>query len=224
MTILPDDRVGTAIIDVEGNVLRTLDIADPTLNLVCTVWSADDSRLVCEGWDDTDESRRGLYAVSSVDGGDLLRVTEPPSGSADLPGDLSADGRLVFKRYSGDEAPGALWIVPLTGGDATLLSDGSFEDPGRFSPDGALIASSIDGQVVFVDRAGGDIQALDVGGRYEFGPDWSPDGEWIVFSSTESAFRADLFISRPDGAERYAITDTPDNEITVDWGPQPSGG
>ncbi len=31
-----------------------LEIPDPTLNLPCGVWSIDDARLACEGWDDTD--------------------------------------------------------------------------------------------------------------------------------------------------------------------------
>ena len=57
MTILDDERVGTAVVTADGVVERTLAVADPTLNLVCTVWSPDDSRLACQGWDDTDPSR-----------------------------------------------------------------------------------------------------------------------------------------------------------------------
>ncbi len=45
MTILDDDRVGTAIIGPDGTVDRILEIPDETLNAVCTVWSPDDTRL-----------------------------------------------------------------------------------------------------------------------------------------------------------------------------------
>ena len=48
MTILPDERVGTAIITPDGTVERVLDIPDDSLNAVCVVWSPDDSRLACE--------------------------------------------------------------------------------------------------------------------------------------------------------------------------------
>jgi len=59
MTLLPDERVGTAIIEPGRTVARTLEIGDKSLNLPCTVWSPDDKRLACEGWDDADPSREG---------------------------------------------------------------------------------------------------------------------------------------------------------------------
>ena len=47
-----------------------------------------------------------------------------------------------------------------------------------------------------------------------------PTADWIAYPVTASGgFRADIFISRPDGwDERVQITDTPDNEIVVEWG------
>jgi hypothetical protein len=78
MTILPDERIGTAIIAPDGTVQRVLDIPDDTLNAVCVVWSPDDRRLACEAWDDGDPSRSGIYTVRASDGGDLQRLTTPP--------------------------------------------------------------------------------------------------------------------------------------------------
>ena len=62
MTVLPDGRIGTAIVLPDGTVDRTLEIPGETLNAVCTVCSPDDSRLACEAWDDTDPSRGGIYS------------------------------------------------------------------------------------------------------------------------------------------------------------------
>jgi hypothetical protein len=166
MTILPDDRVGTAIITADGTVLRTLEIPDPKLNLVCTVWSPDDARLACEGWDDSDASRGGIYTVSPVDGSDLRRLTEPPSGMAYLPGDVSADGHLVFKRYAGEEAPGPLWLVPMTDGEASPLSAASYGDPGQFDPDGQLVATAGSGQLAILDRQGAVVHQPEHGPRF----------------------------------------------------------
>jgi hypothetical protein len=59
MTVLPDERIGTAIIALDGTVKRVLEIPDKSLNLVCVVWSPDDSRLACEGWDDTAHHAKG---------------------------------------------------------------------------------------------------------------------------------------------------------------------
>ena len=116
-TLLADGRIGTAIIATDGTLLRELSIPDPTLNLVCTVWSGDDTRLACEAWDDADSSRNGIYTVHSSDGADLQRLTTPPAGKRDLPGDYSSDGQFVFKRYTGDEGPGPLMLVAANGGE-----------------------------------------------------------------------------------------------------------
>lgn len=44
-----------------------------------------------------------------------------------------------------------------------------------------------------------------------------------MFSSTATGPFADLYISHPDGTGRFAVTNTPDNEITVDWGIEAPG-
>lgn len=214
-TQLPDKRVGTAIIAPDGTVLRVLEIPDPTLNLPCGVWSIDDARLACEGWDDTDPSRRGTYSVRASDGGDLQRLS---SGQTDLPGDYSSAGQFVFKRGTGDEGPGPLMLVDASGGAPRPLSPDSFADPGRFSPDGASILTSVDYRIVILDLDGKVVQAVAEPGALLFGPVWSPDGTRIAFSRGIGGPFADLFTSLPDGTDRQQVTRTPANEIGVDWG------
>ena len=221
-TQVDDGRVGTAILDAAGKVLRVLDIPDETLNLACTVWSPDDARLACEAWDDTDATRGGIYTVRSADGGDLQRLTTPPAGMADDDGDWSSNGQIVFKRYSGEEAPGQLLLVDAASGDPITLTSGSMEDPGRFSPDGALVATSGGGVIQIFDRTGARVSSIERPGDYLFGPAWSPDGAWLVFSVAPGGqYFSDLFIARPDGSDIYQVTRTSANEITVDWGPDP---
>jgi len=218
---LPDGRIGTAILGADGTVLRVLEIPDPTLNVGCTVWSPDDARLACEAWDNGDPARRGIYAVSAADGSNLVRLTEPPAGMGDFPGDVSIDGQLVFKRGPVDGGKGPLWLVPLAGGQPVQLTTDSYDDPGRFSPDGQLIATSIRTQLAILDLDGAVVFEPNNQGRSDFGPDWSPDGDWIVFSSGVTGPFADLYISHPDGSARYVVRTTADNEIAVDWGPAP---
>ena len=216
-----DGRVGTAILDDAGNVVRVLDIPDETLNLPCVVWSPDDARLACQGWDDTDPARSGIYSVLSADGGDMVRLTTPPSGMIDLPGDWSPNDEIVFSRPTGDGEHGPLFVVPASGGEPSSLTDGVMEDPGQFSPDGALVATSAGGVIQILDAAGSVTASIARPGLFLFGPAWSPDGEWLVYSADTGGYAADLFVSHPDGSELYQVTRTSDNEIVVDWGPDP---
>src|SRR5262245_12180654 len=91
----PDGRIGTAILNPDGTGYHVLPIPVPGLNLGCFMWSPDGFRLACQGWDDNDRSRNGLYTVRSADGGDLARLTAQPDGDADNPGDYSPDGSQI---------------------------------------------------------------------------------------------------------------------------------
>ena len=119
-----------------GLFVRVLDIPDETLNLPCVVWSPYDARLVCQGWDDGDPTRSGIDTVQSSDGGDVVRVTTPPGGMTDFPGDWSSNDDIVFNRASGDSYDGPLLLVKASGGDPSELMSTSVANSGCFSPDG----------------------------------------------------------------------------------------
>ena len=69
--VAPGDRgplVGGSV-GVDGSDYRLFAGQDPSLNLACGVW-APERRMACEGWDDTDPSRAGIYTVRATDGTD----------------------------------------------------------------------------------------------------------------------------------------------------------
>ena len=121
-TVLADDRIGTAILSPDGTVDRVFKIPEDGLNLACTVWSPDDKRLACEGWDELNPSRNGLYTVRSSDGGGMVRLTKTPANLSDFVGDYSPDGTTFLFKRTTDENPGPLMVVPTAGGqdDAAL--------------------------------------------------------------------------------------------------------
>jgi hypothetical protein len=171
-----DGRLTTAIIEPDGAVDRTLSLPRGTLNLVCTVWSPDDSRLACEGWDDDHPAARGIYTVRARDGLGVVRLTRSPSGLVDLPGDYAPDGRVLVFRRAPDEADGPLMIVKVDGGKPRALTKDVYEDDGAFAPDGRSIATSSQGRVFVLDGSGHVLHAIGEQGAYLFGPAWSPDG------------------------------------------------
>ncbi|MEP7135417.1 MAG: hypothetical protein ABI904_10840 [Chloroflexota bacterium] len=219
-TLLEDGRVGTAIIAADGSILRVLSISDTTLNLPCTNWSPDDTRLACTGWDESDSSRNGIYAVDASDGGNLQRLTTQPAGKTDFPGDYSPDGmQFIFKRASGDEGPGPLMLVDANGGEPRLFYDGQMEGAGQFAPNGLSVVSSTNGVLVVINMDGTVLHQIARDGFFLFGATWSPDGTRLVFSADTGTYHAELYTSLPDGTDLQQVTHTDTNEITVDWGP-----
>src|SRR5690606_964981 len=52
----------------------------------------------------------------------------------------------------------------------------------------------------------------------DYWPDWSPDGEFIVFTS-ERAGNSEIYRIRPDGSELTRLTFTPGDEYHPLWSP-----
>lgn len=222
MTVLADKQVATAIIAPSGAVERVLPLPDKSINLVCAIWSPDDSRLACEGWDDAHPERGGIYTVRSADGGDLQRLTTPPAGLSDYPGDYSPDGmHFVYKRAT-DESAAPLTIINVVDKTSRQLSADSYEDAGRYSPDGQSIATSTGDSgrngLAILNLDGKVVHRVVVERAQMFGPTWSPDGKWIAFSMGHGRPVADIYVSHPDGSQRRQVTSTPANEIVVEWG------
>ena len=218
--------IGFGWANPDGSDYVQLDIPDPTLNLGCVAWSPDDTRVACEGWDDADPSRNGIYTIRTSDGQDLVRVTTAPDGLHDLPGDFSPDGQQIyFNRIDPDgEGRGALMVVRPDGSDEHQLTD-LFVGGARLSPDGTTLLTDDDSQLVLVTVASGDSHAIQLETEstvYPFSAAWSPDGSRIVFSLGISNRGWDLYTARADGSDLVQITDSPDvKEEFADWSSTP---
>ena len=184
-------------------------------------WTPDGRYLVINGGGE-------LWRVS-VDGAEIVRID---TGSyRDLNNDhvLSPDGRTIY--FS--ENDGHLYAVPFAGGEPRRVSNLHSEPHHHYlhgiSPDGLTLAYvAVEGRqgrkrvnIFTIPAAGGpDTRLSDVDYPND-GPEYSPDGMWIYFSSERAATRpghAQCFRLRPDGTGIEQLT----FDERVNWFPHVS--
>lgn len=125
--------------------------------------------------------------------------------------DVSPDGQTIVFDLLGD-----LYTLPIAGGKATRLTSGmSYDVQPRFSPDGK--------RVVFVsDRSGGEnvwllsldkkdtLQVTKGASDLYVSPEWTPDGQYVVASKSNSLFgAAKLWMYNVDGGTGMALITQP---------------
>jgi hypothetical protein len=241
------DRTTTytvSVVNADGSDFRTLPAVGSyaPLNLACSDWSPDATRVLCEGWDYTDHSRSGLYTIRSSDGGDLVRVTTPPdshdmhgsfspteTSGRDIPGTYSPDGKMIA--FAGAVAPatnGTTGIEAQQDGLMVVNTDGTgrrrvgtlvIGDRAEWSPDGRSILV-VSTRVYSVDVATGLATPLTIKDQ----PDarlgtatWSPDGARILFAKFGGG--AVFYTMRLDGTDLIEVT----GAGGTDWGTHPLG-
>ncbi len=142
--------------------------------------------------------------VMNVDGSGKRNLTNAPEYSNWAPA-WTPDGRIVFSSIRGGGAL-ELWSMAADGSDQRQLSEGWCEYP-QPSPDGSefVCATSVGGRYdILVVDALGQRRALTTTPVTEFGPAWSPDGDWIVFSR-DTGDRWELLRIRLDGTDEETL-------------------
>jgi Tol biopolymer transport system component len=220
----PQGLIFFGLVNPDGSGYMRFASPDPTLNLGCSgAWSPDASRLACEGWDDSNPARNGIYTVRALDGGDLTRVTTSPGGDHDVLGDYSPDGRkIVFLRYNlVDEEHNTLMVVNTDGSHEQVLTDRKVGLASRWSPDDKTILTESGGSLLLVPVDGSQPSAIKIDADAPVTATrgaWSPDGAWIVFSRVTSTGE-DIYIMRKDGTNLHQVTNTPGkDEEFGEWG------
>lgn len=156
---------------------------------------------------------RGAIWVSSPEGGEARRITEP--GRGDERPRVSPDGQLVAfqSRRSGNSD---LWLVSVRGGQPTRFTTNDADDFfHNWSPDGRSL--------VFCSERSGNrdiwLKALDGSEAVQLtndptsddDPAFSPDGKQIAFDSARRG-TADIWMMDADGGNQRFVTGGPDVE------------
>ena len=165
-----------------------------TLVVYCTAVQAQD-----DSWDVEADHGAGSTVSFEVSEGTWMNL------------DVSPDGREIVFDLLGD-----LYVLPVEGGEARLLTQGSaFDVQPRFSPDGSRVAFTSDrgggDNIWTVKHDGTDLRQVS---RESFrllnGPAWTPDGQYILarkhFTSTRSLGAGEVWMFHVSGGAGLQLT------------------
>ncbi len=140
---------------------------------------------------------------------------------------FSAAGRFEAPNWSPDgkyllvNSAGKAWRIPINGGQPGLIplgSLGAINNDHGISPDGKLLAVSVNGAPVFVlPVSGGEARRVTQDSPSYF-HGWSPDGKTLAYVAKKyESF--DIFSASLDGGEPKRLTTHPAHEDGPDFSP-----
>lgn len=229
-----------AIVEAYDSSIQYIIEESDDINYFESVFSPDGTQIAFTGY-----STRGLFSdiyVMDADGSNMMKVTN--TDELDSQPSWSPDGnRLIFQRDSNDYQYMGLYSVNVDGSGERLINGSELEFSGaEFSPDGNQIVATgtqLDqdgysyGEVYVMDSDGSNVEMIaGKEGRsiYHSTPRWSPDGNFIIFSSNRagepddefgySYQPHDLFRINSDGSNLMNLTNSSGiSESNVMWSP-----
>jgi TolB protein len=168
-----------------------------------------------------------LNPVNAREPSELIRLTT--DGTFKQRPAFSPDGRVVvFARHGEDQI--FLYVLDVESGKERRLTKSPHpEYDATFAPNGQELALTYDKaspnqgdiDVYRVALAGEPLTPVAPSGKklsHEESPTWSPDGEWIAYTSTFEG-NQELYVIRKDGTERRRLTTHTGLDAHPSWSP-----
>ena len=177
-------------------------------------------------------SGHDIVYVSEVDGDAEVYVVDPDSGEAGpmerLPSSTESEPRWSrdgkFVAFVSRESGNSDIRVVAVGGEESIprlsLPDGN-EDAPRWNAEGDQVAyvTDLDGHTdVYVSAlVEGSPVRITADETEEFLGDWSPDGQWLVFTRRGNEESRGLWLRNPDGVNLFRLTS--EDDLAPVWSP-----
>ena len=216
------------VVTIDGSVNREVAVelvSEPDAWTQFAGWSPDGkTAVIARGWQSPEnaaieEERQGFHFtqegwqldsylvdiatnenqnVTSVD-----RVSFYNGGLFFWPGDASKLGFTAL--IDGNSHP---FRMDRDGRNKTDLTQGSQQFTYGFSSsrDGRRVSYHQDYQIYLADADGSNAIHIETGQPFNFGPTWSPDGQWVLFVSGEH-YNCHPYIVRADGSDLKKLAD-----------------
>ena len=196
-------------------------------------WSPDGSKVAFTRADDPEKGPYEIWVVNA-DGSGLEQLTRH-RGFSIAPA-WSPDGTKIVYGSADNRPPMRLRVMNADGSGNRVLTRNrpgvDYTDP-QWSPDGTRIVfglfkpadepRGIDGSVGVVDADdGGNLRLLTArGGPDELNPNWSPDGNAVVFERNAlfPERQSDVWVMNADGSAARALTATSSHETNPVFSP-----
>jgi dipeptidyl aminopeptidase/acylaminoacyl peptidase len=190
------------------------DERDLGIRATCAVWYPDGSGILITNDDAVGPGSPLRPAAVDPDGTNLRPLDAARNPDLELGcGDVSPDGtRIALEGFGVDghsELDGIYSVRASDGGGLVRLVRGPVAPP-RFSPDGRLL-SFLDSKAGVTPTGSGALFVMGANGSnprritpwgYVFDvPEWSPDGNWLVFQRPYGQ----LYLVRPDGSDLHRV-------------------
>lgn len=169
--------------------------------------------------------RGEIFAASSKDGGDAVRVTRSVAAETDVA--WSPDSKRIAYISERDGAPHLFLFDFTTNAETQLTNSKGADAVPRFSPDGKLIAFVRDGSELCVYETESKQERKLADAKMERPPfinnrsfAWSPDSKWLAFSALSNKSFRNIYAVQASGGETRQVSSLASNSgSSISWSP-----